>query len=50
MLKFEFEIDQVNLILAALSKAPYEQVYSLVDAIRLQAEPQLKALQEAHKE
>ena len=41
MLKFELTLDETNMILTALSKAPYEQVAGLIDKIRDQAQPQL---------
>jgi hypothetical protein len=42
-MKFEFTIDEINAIMAALGKAPYEQVFQLVEKIRAQAAPQLQA-------
>lgn len=38
--------DDVGLILAALAKAPYEQVHMLIDNIRSQAIPQIQAGQQ----
>jgi hypothetical protein len=49
-MKFEFTIDEVNTIMAALGRAPYEAVFQLIDKVREQAGPQLqeaKAAQEA---
>lgn len=40
-IKLELPLGAVNFILAALAKAPYEQVADLVQAIREQATPQL---------
>ena len=40
-MEFEFTIEEVNIIMAALGKAPYEQVFQLVEKIRQQAAPQL---------
>ena len=40
-MKFEFTLDEVNVIMAALGRAPYEQVFQLVENIRKQAAPQL---------
>lgn len=47
MLKFELSIEEANLILAALGKAPFEQVASLISKLREQAQPQLAAQQTA---
>ena len=41
MLKFELSVDEANLILAALGKAPFEQVAGLIAKLREQAQPQL---------
>lgn len=49
MLKFELALDEANLILAALSKAPFEQVAGLIGKLREQAQPQLPALEAAQK-
>lgn len=40
-IKLELPIQGVNMVLAALAKAPYEQVADLVQAIREQAIPQV---------
>ena len=40
-IKLELPLGAVNFILAALAKAPYEQVADLVMGIREQATPQL---------
>ena len=47
MLKFELTLDEANLILAALGKAPFEQVAGLIGKLREQAQPQLPALEAA---
>lgn len=44
MLKFELKIEEANLILAALAKAPYDQVVGLIQNLQQQAQPQLAAL------
>lgn len=49
MLKFELKLEEANLILAALAKAPYEQVAGLITNMQQQAQPQLPALEEARK-
>ncbi len=49
MLKFELNLDETNLVLAALAKAPFEQVAGLIGKIREQAQPQLPALEAAQK-
>jgi hypothetical protein len=40
-IKLELPIMGVNMVLAALAKAPYEQVADLIQAIREQAIPQI---------
>lgn len=40
---FEFTIDEVNVIMQALSLAPYGQVFQVVSKIQQQAQPQLSA-------
>jgi hypothetical protein len=42
-MNFEFTIEEVNVIMAALGRAPYEAVFQLVEKIRTQAGPQLPA-------
>lgn len=49
MLKFELTLDEANLVLAALGKAPFDQVAGLIGKLRQQAEPQLPALEAAQK-
>ena len=49
MLKFELNLDETNLVLAALAKAPFEQVAGLIGKLREQAQPQLPALEAAQK-
>ena len=49
MLKFELTLDEANLILAALAKAPFEQVAGLIGKLREQAQPQLPALEAAQR-
>lgn len=41
-IKLELSIDQLNLIMASLSKMPYEVVYSLIPIITEQAQKQIK--------
>jgi hypothetical protein len=48
--KLELPLGAVNMILAALAKAPYEQVADLVQAIREQAIPQIPVPTEAKPE
>ena len=43
MLNFELTLDEANLILNSLAKAPYEQVAGLIGKLQQQAEPQLQA-------
>lgn len=49
-LNFTFSLDDTNKILAALSKAPYDQVADLIGSIRAQAGPQLNPLDETVEE
>ena len=42
-LHLKLSLDQVNIILAALGKQPFEQVAPLIDSISQQAQPQLQA-------
>jgi hypothetical protein len=49
MLNFELKLEEANLILAALAKAPYEQVAGLIANMQQQAQPQLPALEAAAK-
>ena len=44
-MKFEFTIDEVNTIMAALGRAPYEAVFQLIEKIRDQAAQQLQQQQ-----
>ena len=48
--KLELPLGAVNMILAALAKAPYEQVADLVQAIREQVIPQIPVPTEAKPE
>jgi hypothetical protein len=43
MIKLELSIEEVNGILMALGKAPYEMAQPLVDNIKQQAVPQVQA-------
>ena len=42
-MNFEFTIEETNVIMSALGRAPYEAVFQLVEKIRTQAGPQLPA-------
>jgi hypothetical protein len=42
MIKLELSIDEVNGILMALGKAPYEMAQPIVDKIKQQAVPQVQ--------
>jgi hypothetical protein len=46
-MKFEFTIEEINTVMAALGRMPYEQVFQLVEKIRQQAAPQLQEAQAA---
>jgi hypothetical protein len=41
-MKFEFTLEELNVVMAALGRMPYEQVFQLVEKIREQAAPQLQ--------
>ena len=45
MFTFELTLDETNLILSALAKAPFEQVAGLIGNLREQAGPQLERVQ-----
>jgi len=47
-LKLELSVDHVNVIFAALGKAPYESVFQLVEEMNKQLVPQLQAAQAAN--
>lgn len=46
MFEFKLSLEEANLILSALGKAPFEQVAGLIGNIRQQAEPQLARVQQ----
>jgi hypothetical protein len=48
-MKFEFTLDEINIIMASLGKAPYESVFQVIDKIKEQAQPQLAEAQAAQK-
>lgn len=41
-LKFEFTVEQINLILASLGRMPYESVALMIADIQKQAQEQIK--------
>lgn len=45
MFNFELTLEEANLILAALGKAPFEQVAGLIGKLKDQAQPQLERVQ-----
>jgi len=47
MLNFELTLDEANLVLAALGKAPFETVAGLITKMREQAQPQLAEMEQA---
>jgi hypothetical protein len=49
-MKFEFTIEELNLVMAALGRMPYESVFQLVENIRKQAGPQIQAQATATEE
>ena len=46
-IKIELTIDETNIVLSALAKAPYESVANVIGNIRKQAIPQVEAIQKA---
>ena len=46
MITLTFTVEEVNSILSALSKFPYEQVKGLIDKIQEQATPQVQTISE----
>lgn len=50
MLKFEFSVQEANLILAALKKQPMETVEQIVNKIQFQANEQLNPKKEPKAE
>lgn len=49
-LSIAFSIEEVNLVLGALSKLPYEVSYALIDKVKAQATSQIAASQVKDKE
>lgn len=47
VLKFEFTVDEANLILNALGQGSYVQVQSIIDKMKQQAAPQLSVAPDA---
>jgi hypothetical protein len=50
MIKLELTIEQVQLILGALSNLPFHQVANVIQFVKTEAEAQLKANAEAKTE
>jgi hypothetical protein len=50
MIKLELTVEQINLILAALSKQPFEIVASVITEIKKQGDSQVDALEAAKTE
>jgi hypothetical protein len=44
-MKFEFTLEETNLVMASLGRMPYESVFQLVDKIKSQAGLQLQQTQ-----
>jgi hypothetical protein len=40
-MKFEFTLDQLNIIMSALGRMPYENVFALIAEVQRQVQPQL---------
>lgn len=49
MIKLDLSINEVNAVLLALAKLPYETVAPLIEKVRTQALPQVPAAEEAEK-
>ena len=47
MINLNHTLDEINVMLHALSKLPYELVHELVAKIKGQAEPQVQEIQQA---
>lgn len=45
MFQFELTLDEANMVLGALGKAPFEQVAALIGKLREQAQPQIERVQ-----
>ena len=41
IIKIELTLDEVNTILFALAERPYKEVFTLIEKIKAQAEPQV---------
>jgi hypothetical protein len=50
MIKFELTIEEANIILMALGKAPYEQVAQVITKLQTQAQSQLTPSEGSVKE
>jgi hypothetical protein len=48
-IKLDLHINDVNIIMGALGKVPYETVFKLVETIQQQATPQVQAAQQEAK-
>jgi len=46
VIKLEFPVEQVDVILSALGNEPFVKVNDLIQSIRMQAVPQWQAIQE----
>lgn len=44
-IKLELSVNEINIILSALGKSPYETVFMTVESLRRQVGPQLQAKQ-----
>lgn len=50
ILNLSLELNEINLIIVALSKQPYDQVYSLIDKIKQQGSAQVQELEKETSE
>lgn len=49
-IQLKLNLEQVNVILAAIGKLPFETVAPIVESIHQQAQPQLQAAEQAQNE
>ena len=45
MIKLEFTVEEVNMILRVLGKHPFEEVVAVINKIKAQGEPQVAAME-----
>lgn len=50
MIKLEFTVEEVNMILRVLGKHPFDEVVAMISKIKQQGDPQAEALATAAEE